>query len=193
MRDYQRVTGDIDLLQVIRSTHKFIKTYTIKGYKILGSTEIPTWRRGERNVLQFNITEDELAPLLSYRTCLDWGLVTSNDCNHSSHRVCTATGAAELPDEFNDVFEGLGELPGKSHVLTDDTVPSVVHSSRRAQVALRNQIKDKLDDMVASDVLAPDTAPTAWVSSILVFAKPNKLRICLAPRDLNKAICQEHY
>ena len=124
---------------------------------------------------------------------MGWGLVIINDCDHSSHCVCTATGAAELLDEFNDVFEGLGELPGKFHVVTDDTVPSVVHSSRRAPVALRNQIRDKLGDMVASDVLAPDTEPTAGVSSILVVAKPNKLRICLAPRDLNKAIRREHY
>ena len=47
--------------------------------------------------------------------------------------------------------------------------------------------------MVASGILAPVTEPTEWVSSMLVIVKPNKLRICLDPRDLNKAIRREHY
>ena len=80
-KEYQRATGDVDLAQVKRCSHKFIKTYTNEGYKILGSTALPTWRHGKRSVLQFNITEDNLAPLLSYRTCIDLGLVTINDCD----------------------------------------------------------------------------------------------------------------
>ena len=47
--------------------------------------------------------------------------------------------------------------------------------------------------MVASDVITPVTEPTEWVSSMLVIVKPSKLRICLDPRNLNKAIRQEHY
>ena len=69
----------------------------------------------------------------------------------------------------------------------------MVHPPRRVSVALREQIKSKLDEMVESDVIAPVNEPTAWVSSMLVVAKPNKLRICLDPRDLNKAIRREHY
>lgn len=191
MQDYRRATGDSDLLKAVPSSHKFMKTYTNEWCRILGSTELPTWPRGQRNVLQFNITEDDRTPLLSYRTCLDLGLVTINDCDGSSHRVCTATG--DLLHEFSDVFEGLGGLPGEYHIVTDETVPPVVHPPRRVPVALRNQIKDKLDDLVASDILAPVTKPTAWVSSMLVVAKPNRLRICLDPRDLNQAIRREHY
>lgn len=44
LKDYQRATGDVDLAQVKRCSHKFIKTYTNERYKILGSTELPTWR-----------------------------------------------------------------------------------------------------------------------------------------------------
>ena len=36
--------------------------------------------------------------------------------------------------------------------------------------------------------------PTEWVSSLVVVEKPNgKVRLCLDPRDLNKAIQREHY
>lgn len=87
----------------------------------------------------------------------------------------------------------LGDLPGEYHIVTDDSVPPVVHPPRCVPVALRNQIKEKLDEMVASGILAPATEPTEWVSSMLVIVKPNKLRICLDPRDLNKAIRRERY
>lgn len=30
--------------------------------------------------------------------------------------------------------------------------------------------------------------PSEWISSMLVVAKPNKIRICLDPKDLNKAV-----
>lgn len=100
---------------------------------------------------------------------------------------------ADLLEGYKDVFEGLGDLPGEYHIVTDDSVPPVVHPPRRVPVALRNQIKEKLDEMVASGILAPITEPTEWASSMLVIVKPNKLRICLDPRDLNKAIRREHY
>ena len=36
--------------------------------------------------------------------------------------------------------------------------------------------------------------PTDWVNSMVTVIKPNgKLRICIDPRDLNKAIECEHY
>ena len=201
-KDYRRVTADEDLTQLKRCSHKFIKTYTNERYKILGSTELPTWRHGKRNVLQFNITEDDLAPLLSYSTCIGLGLVTINDCDSPSNSsgglkdtpgVHVTTGMADLLEGYKDVFEGLGDLPGEYHIVTDDSVPPVVHPPRRVPVALRNQIKEKLDEMVASGILAPVTEPTEWVSSMLVIVKPNKLRICLDPRDMNKAIRREHY
>lgn len=47
----------------------------------MGLTELPIWCHGKRDVLLFNITEDDLAPLLSYSTCIDLGLVTINDCD----------------------------------------------------------------------------------------------------------------
>ena len=152
-------------------------------------------------MLQFNITEDDLAPLLSYSTCIGLGLVTINDCDSPSNSsgglkdtpgVHVTTGMADLLEGYKDVFEGLGDLPGEYHIVTDECSTGV-HPPRRVPVALRNQIKEKLDEIVASGILAPVTEPSEWVSSMLVIVKPNKLRICLDPRDMNKAIRREHY
>lgn len=199
LKDYRRATGDVDLAQVMRCSHKFIKTYTNERYKILGSTELPTLRHEKRNVLPFNITEDDLVPLLSYSTCIGLGLITINDCDSPSSfsslkdtpsvGIAVTVGIADLLQEYKDVFEGLGDLPGEYHIVTDNTVPPVVHPPRRVPVALRNQIKEKLDEMVASGILAPVTEPTEWVSSMLVIVKPNELRICASVESSTK--CQQ--
>ena len=67
----------------------------------------------------------------------------------------------------------------------------VIHAPRR--VALRSKIKAKLDELVDRRVIVPVTEPTRWVSSMLAVAKPNKIRICIGPRDLNRVIRREHY
>ena len=100
---------------------------------------------------------------------------------------------ADLLEEYKDVFEGQGDLPGEYHIVTDETVTPVVHPPPRVPVPLRERIKAKLDDMVMRDIITPVTEPTAWVSSMLVVVKHEKLRICIDPRDLNGAICREHY
>ena len=45
------------------------------------------------------------------------------------------------------------------------------------------------------DVIRKVDDPTEWVNSLVVVEKPKskKLRVCLDPRPLNKAICREHF
>ena len=100
---------------------------------------------------------------------------------------------SDLLAEYKDVFEGLGDLPGEYHIVTDEAVKPLIHPPRRVPVSLREQIKAKLDEMVQRDIITPVTEPTPWVSSMLVVVKPDKLRICIDPRYLNRAICREHY
>ena len=35
--------------------------------------------------------------------------------------------------------------------------------------------------------------PTGWISSVVVVTTPNKIRICLDPKDLNKAVIRPKY
>ena len=47
--------------------------------------------------------------------------------------------------------------------------------------------------MVEEGILTPVNEPTDWVSSMVTVIKPNKLRICIDPKDLNRAIKRSHY
>ena len=55
-------------------------------------------------------------------------------------------------------------------------------------------MKEELERMERLDVIERIQEPTDWVNSMVNVVKPNgKLRICIDPRDLNKAITREFY
>ena len=48
--------------------------------------------------------------------------------------------------------------------------------------------------MLKMNIIAPIEEPIDWVNSIAEVEKPNSnLRICIDPRNLNKAIKRPHY
>ena len=60
--------------------------------------------------------------------------------------------------------------------------------------ALREPLKEKLQRMERLGVINKCTKPTAWVHSLVVVKKKNyKLRVCLDPNDLNRAVMREHF
>ncbi len=44
-------------------------------------------------------------------------------------------------EEYKDVFEGLGCLPGEHRISIDDTVAPVVHACRKVPFALREKLR----------------------------------------------------
>ena len=68
----------------------------------------------------------------------------------------------------------------------------VINAPRAIPAALRDRVKAELDEM--ANVIRKVEGPTDRVSSMVVVEKPHdKLRICLDPQHLNKAIKREHY
>ena len=55
-------------------------------------------------------------------------------------------------------------------------------------------MKAELDKMEANGVIVRQDQPTPWVNSMVTPIKANgKVRLCIDPRDLNRAILREHY
>ena len=81
------------------------------------------------------------------------------------------------------------------HIQIDSSVPPVVSPPRNQPAAIRERLKNTLDEMEATGVIRKVDQPTDWVNSLVVIEKPKikKLRICLDPRPLNAAICREHF
>ena len=88
----------------------------------------------------------------------------------------------------------LDKLDGEYHIKVDATVEPVQHPPRRLPVALRDLLKAELDRMVSQDVSTPVATSTPGVSSLVVVPKKDeRLRLCLDPKDLNRAIQRKHY
>jgi len=60
-------------------------------------------------------------------------------------------------------------------------------------LAVQQELRQRLQELVNIKVLSPVKEPTQWINSMVIVKKPNKLRICLDPKDLNKAIKRPHY
>ena len=115
----------------------------------------------------------------------------SEDVNSVNNKLQTTPSVLtreRILEDYSDVFEGLGCMDGLYHMELDKTVKPVVHVPRKVPVALRECLKEDLDKLVKGEVITPVTEPTNWVSSLVLVNKPDKLRICIDPQDLNKAL-----
>ncbi|XP_056880704.1 uncharacterized protein LOC130521067 isoform X1 [Takifugu flavidus] len=91
--------------------------------------------------------------------------------------------------------KGIGLFPGECTIHLDPKAIPVVHPPRRVPIALRKRLKMELQNMEKQQVIIKVTEPTEWVNSMVAAEKPRtgKLRVCLDPKDLNKAIKRPHY
>ena len=97
--------------------------------------------------------------------------------------------------QYKDVFQGMGCLPGDYHIDVDPTVPPVQHIPRRVPVPLKDKLKDKIQELAMEQkgVIKQVNEPMPWISSMVTVIKPGKIRICIDPKDLNKAILHPKY
>ena len=59
---------------------------------------------------------------------------------------------------------------------------------------MEDKLKKELDCMEKNDIIDQVDEPSGWVNSMVIVEKHDgKLRVCLDPHDVNKAIKTEHY
>ena len=128
--------------------------------------------------------------ILGNTTSQQMGLVTVEQENFES--VANILNACS---NYSEVFDGsLGQLPGyQSLTVRPNAVPTIM-AKRRIPIAIRPKLKEELDRLTLLKVIVPEDEPTPWVSQIVVTTKKSgKLRVCIDPHELNKALLREHY
>ena len=91
-------------------------------------------------------------------------------------------------------FDCIGDMSGEYDIKTDSSVPPVLHGRCKVPIEYKEEIEKELGEMVQQEIIAKQTDPTPWVSSLTYPKKANgKLRICLDTKDLNKAIIWENH
>ena len=92
--------------------------------------------------------------------------------------------------EYSDVFKGVGTLPGGPyHIQLKENYRPVQHPPRFIPVAMQAAYRTELDRLTKEGIITEMQEHTEWINSIVPVMKPNgSLRLCLDPKDLNKAI-----
>ena len=196
--DYIRATGDKQCKNLEQSYTRLIMHNKTVVWP-LGQIRLLTERKGRKYGVLFHIVKQDLTPLLCRTTCEKMNLVKILDADINATQneridVSPNVGSDPILSEFTDIFTGVGCLEGNYSIQVGDSFRPVVHPPRKVPVPLRDTLKSELDKMVKNGILAKVTEPTSWVSSLAIVKKPNgKIRVCLDPRDLNRAIKRSHY
>ncbi|XP_063370221.1 uncharacterized protein LOC134658469 [Cydia amplana] len=167
-----------------------LTAYSGDQINVAGKCHLKVKYKNNSHVVSFIIADVTSPPVLGRSTCEELNLVR-RVMNIETSGLNSCLG---MLDEYGDVFEGMGCLPGEYRIQLQPNVQPVVHAPRKLPLALRDAVKNKLDEMLQQQVIAKVEGPTDWVNSMTVVKKANgDLRICLDPRDLNKAIRREHF
>ena len=100
---------------------------------------------------------------------------------------------------FPDVLEGVGKFSGEPYkIQLDPKVSPKQTPYRPVLIHLKQAFKAEIDKMLKASVLKPVQEATPWINSFVLVEGNDqhcqpKLRICLDPTNLNKAIVQEPY
>ena len=97
--------------------------------------------------------------------------------------------------EYNDVFKSVGTLPGGPyHIRLKEDHKPVQHPLRSVPVAMQSAYKVELDRLIKEGIITKVKEHTEWINSIIPVMKSNgSLRLCLDPKDLNKAIKRKQW
>ena len=136
---------------------------------------------------------------MSHCTAIGFNTRSAVNTSQSSQRRYPRTSPPgltleDIQETYSDVFEGLGTLGQELHLEVDPNCPPVQLPPRKIPESLKQSLPKHLDDLVKRDVIERVNLPTVLVSAIVVVAKPNrKIRLCLDPRPLNKALKRCHH
>ena len=167
----------------IEKTHTRLMSYTGEDLPVRGQCTLQCQNRN----LEFYIVETQQDPVLSFQASQDLGIVKII--------LNVETQAAHYKTKYAKVFSGLGCFSKPYRITVDKATPPTVVPPRNLPAALRDRVKSTLDEMEHIKVIRRVDEPTEWVNALVVIEKPksHKLRICLDPRPLNKAIQREHF
>lgn len=155
-----------------------------------GQAKLSVIRSGHVYSLTFEVVPQTHPPLLSCSSCKKLKLVTICKTLTCDDNIRIATA---LIDQFSDVFTGIGKIADKVSLEIDTSVKPVIQKPRFVPIALRGKLRELIADLEKQDIISKVDVHTEWVSNVVLVNRANKLRICIDPVDLNKALKRVNY
>lgn len=99
-----------------------------------------------------------------------------------------------LVSTYHDVFTSpVKSLPGDVHFELDITVAPIQCAPTNVPVALKTAVMAQLDQYEEDGHLTTVTQPTDWISNLVMVKRPDKLKLCIDPKPLDRALKRSHY
>lgn len=159
--------------------------------------------------VEFEIVDNDFQPILGIASCVKLNLIKkvfNVNCDElagvkrtSAPKTNNKSIEIKLPEDkevflqdYIDVFDGLGQIPGKCLIELKDKSEPKLNYKKRIPFSLHDKLKKQLDLMVNDGVISKVNKPTDWVNNLQIVEKPDgSLRICLDPKPLNECIKRE--
>ena len=162
-----------------------LSAYNNSKIPVLGECSLTLKHKKDHFDVSFIVVDSKSVPIL--------GLATSESLNLIKRISTINVSDEQFLSEFSDCFGEIGTLKNTHHIEIKDNVTPVVTPVRKIPLALKPKLEKELKRMVDLDIIEPVQKPSDWVNGLVLVEKPNgKLRVCLDPRPLNKAIKREH-
>lgn len=154
----------------------------------LGKKTLKVLSRGVMHDLDFVIVDLDVNPILGLKSCVSLGLI------NRVLDIRADNSAKHFVETYSDIFAGIGCFKQQYRLkINPKAIPSA-KPPRRVAFALMENLKLELERLCKNQIISPVGEPTEWISNLTIVEKPDKtLRLCLDPRDLNKALLKEPY
>ena len=143
--------------------------------KVLGTFSASV-KVGQNQVeAEFAVIDGKRAALLGKETAIQLGVLKLGIPLYS------VTSKETIMCDYKEIFEGVGKLKDyQVKLYVDPTIPPVAQPVRHTPFSLRNKVKEKIEELVAMDIIEPVEGPAPWVSPVVVVPRQNdEIRLCV--------------
>ena len=164
----------------LQATNAKLTSYIGEQLPVLGQCQL----KYKDKTLKFFIVDTEQVPILGLQALKELNLIKLvMNVDASERENVTRNAAKEVIRQFPEVFHGLDCLDKPYHIQIDSKITPVVNQLKSQPVALRDRLKQTLEEMEMDGVIKKVDQPTEWVNSVVVVEKPGSKKVTNLPRS----------
>ena len=169
----------------LHKTSAKLVAYNDEPIKVKGRCIVNLEHKSHVYPTLFIVADTQSIPIIGFQSCSRLKLVK---------RVHEIKNHPSPVKEYSVCFGEIGTVKKTYRIYLDPSVPPVIDACRKVPIAVHDRLKQELHRMENLKIITPVSEPTEWVSSVVTTEKPNgKLRVCLDPNNLNKAMRRHHH
>ncbi|XP_062713612.1 uncharacterized protein K02A2.6-like [Aedes albopictus] len=162
-----------------------LRCYSGKIITPMGQIDLLIKLKNGTKQLTFIVVKKDRPPLLSSQSAMDLGIIQVHDMYSLStlQQECD-----KILSKYKDVFEGDGKFDGKFKIEIDNSITAVQQKPRRIPLAYLPELKAKIEELEKKEIVEPVNRHMDWLCNLVLVKKGSKLRLCLDPTELNRAV-----